>query len=128
MGDERSAREVIADHLRNRRAGRVLADLEQNYTEDVVVLSHLGHFRGRDAVRTLASLLDEQLRDTQFFYDTVLVDDPYAFLQWGAHARDMHVSDGADSFVVRDGKICMQTIFYTLSTNPGALNAPAGPT
>ena len=123
----RTTHEVMAAHLENRRDGRVLADLEDNYTDDVVVMSHLGHFRGRHAVEALATLLDEQLKDVDFFYNSVFVDGSYAFLQWSAHGQDLHVSDGADSFVVRDGRICMQTIYYSLSTNPGAPNtlAPA---
>lgn len=116
----------MADHLLNRREGRLLLDLEDNYADDVVVMSHLGHFRGREAVEALGTLLQEQLKDADFFYDTTFVDGEFAFLQWSAHARDLHVSDGADSFVVRDGRIVLQTIYYSLSTNPGAENAPTG--
>ena len=124
--ERRTTNEVIAEHLRNRRAGRLMTDLEVNYTEDVVVMSHLGHFQGREAVDALATLLQQQLKDADFFYNTAFVDSEFAFLQWTAHGKDLHVSDGADSFVVRDGRICMQTIYYSLSTNPEAENAPAG--
>lgn len=120
MTADRSTKQVIADHLAKRRDGDVDGDLDDNYADDVVVLSHLGHFRGRDQVRTLAALLDQQLEDAVFHYDTVLVDGDYAFLHWSAQARDLHVSDGADSFVVRGGRIAMQTIYYSISTNPGA--------
>ncbi|MFA9429927.1 nuclear transport factor 2 family protein [Egicoccus sp. AB-alg2] len=122
----RSTAEVIDSHLVHRRDGRLGEDLGDNYTEDVVVLSHLGHFQGRDAMAKLAALLAEQLKDAEFFYDMVLVDGPYAFLQWRAVAQDMHVSNGADSFVVRDGRICMQTISYALSTKPSAPDGPIG--
>jgi hypothetical protein len=121
---DRSPQEVIEDHLRNRRAGRTFDDLDRNYAADVVILSHLGHFRAHDAVETLAALLDEQLKDAEFFYDTVLVDGPYGFLKWSAIARDMHISDGGDSFVVHDGKIRLHTIYYSLATRASAPNAP----
>lgn len=123
-GHERTSHQIMRDHLNNRRAGRLLADLDHNYADDIVVMSHLGHFQGRQAVETLARLLDEQLKRVEFFYESIFVDGPYAFLKWSAYGKDLHVSDGADSFVIRDGRICMQTIYYSLSTNPDARNTP----
>jgi hypothetical protein len=46
-------------------------------------------------------------------------------VQWSANAKDMYVSDGADSFVVEDGRIRLQTIYYSVGTEPGAVNAPS---
>lgn len=40
----------------------------------------------------------EQLVDARFQYNTVLFDGEFALLQWGAEAKDLSVSDGADSF------------------------------
>lgn len=46
----------------------------------------------------------------------VLFDGEFAFVLWAAEAQDLHVSDGADSFCVRSGRIAAQTIYYSLST------------
>lgn len=51
---ERSTIDVVNEHLALRREGRTEEDLEANYHEDVVVLSHLGQLRGLDGMRTLA--------------------------------------------------------------------------
>jgi hypothetical protein len=112
----RGTSEVINDHLRLRRAGRAAEDLERNYAEDVVVLSHIGQFRGLDAMRLLAGLLDEQFVDARYHYEMVLFDGEFAFLRWRAEAQDLH-GDGADTFCVRDGRIVAQSIYYSVATN-----------
>lgn len=64
----------------------------------------------------------EQLRGAEFFYNRMLIDGSYAFLQWRAVARDMHIPDGADSYVITDGRIQLQTISYTVTSKPMAVN------
>ena len=36
-------------------------------------------------------------------------------MEWTADGKDRGVYDGADSFVVEDGKIIMQTIHYSIT-------------
>ena len=47
-----------------------------------------------------------------FAYNQTLVSGPYAFLEWSADAEQT-VHDGADSFVIDDGLIVMQSIHYS---------------
>lgn len=111
---ERTAREVLDEHLALAASGDWRTDLERNVADDVVVLTGFGVFRGRDEVRILAELLDAQLPEARFEYTTVLVHDDVAFLEWTADARGARVRDGVDSFVIRDGRIRTQTIHYTV--------------
>lgn len=115
--EPRTTMDVVNDHLELRRSGRTADDLERNYADDVIVLSHLGQFRGLDSMRIVARLLDEQLVGARFDYEMVLADEDFAFVRWSAEAQDFHISDGVDSFCVRDGRIVAQTIYYSLSTN-----------
>jgi hypothetical protein len=46
---------------------------------------------------------------------TKLVQGEHAFLVWKAWSQRFRVEDGADSFVIRDGRTVGQTIFYRLS-------------
>ena len=41
-----------------------------------------------------------------------LIDGEFAFLEWRAKNHSVEVTEGADSFVVRDGKIVFQSIHY----------------
>ena len=47
-----------------------------------------------------------------------LVDGDVAFLEWTVEAEGARVRDGADSFVVRDGRIVAQTSHYTVEARP----------
>ncbi len=89
-------------------------DLARNYAEDVVVLTGRGIFRGHDGVRHLARLLPDELPNCTFEYRTRLVEGEVAFLEWTARADGARVDDGADSFLIRGGRIVAQTIHYTV--------------
>lgn len=110
----RSPQEVLEDHLSLAARGEWRTDLERNVADDIVVLTGFGVFTGRDQVRVLAELLEAQLPDATFDYTTILVHHHLAFLEWTAEGPTARVKDGADSFVIRDGRIVAQTIHYTV--------------
>jgi len=110
---KRTPTEVIHDHLAKRLAGDIEGDIKQNFDKDILILSSFGVFKGHDGVRASAKLLDEKVGDAVFHYNRTLVDRDYGFLEWSADSENVKVWDGADSFVVHDGKIVLQTIHYT---------------
>jgi hypothetical protein len=118
-GRRRSPRQVVDAHLARAREGRVDDDLAENYAADVVVLGRFGTERGHDGVRRLADRLDRELPGATFSYDAVEVAGRVGFLAWSARADDgTEVRDGADSFLVEDGRIVAQTIHYAV-VRPG---------
>ncbi len=58
--------------------------------------------------------MGQELPQATFQYRTRLVDGEMAFLEWTAQAEGTEVKDGADSFLIRDGRILAQTIHYTV--------------
>ncbi|WP_298456805.1 nuclear transport factor 2 family protein [uncultured Cellulomonas sp.] len=109
----RSTREVIDAHLQRRKAGDLEGDLEENYAPDVVVLTWgEGAQRGKDAIRRCADVLNTYLPEGDYTYHQVLVEDAYGMLQWTGRTKSTQVHDGADSYVVRGGRIVAQTIHY----------------
>lgn len=110
----RSTQEVFEDHLRRREQGQLLADLEQDYAEDVVLLREQGATVGREAVRESAERLCLQLPSGSFQYLEKLVHGEYAFLRWRGESDGTVLENGADSFVIRNGKIVMQSLYYTV--------------
>src|SRR5881296_1099694 len=107
---QRSTRKVLDDHLRHRRKREVEVDVSRNFAEDVVLLTSLGLFRGHDGVRRSAQILHEQLPCAKYQFRTKLVDGEIAFLEWTARCPNAEVTDGADSFLIRNGRIMVQTI------------------
>lgn len=110
----RSTSQVLDDHLRRRETGRLLDDLEQDYAEDVVLLCEHPPAIGRDAVRESAKRLHLQLPSGAFQYLHKHVEGEYAFLLWRGESEEHVIENGADSFVVRGGRIVMQSIYYTV--------------
>jgi hypothetical protein len=112
----RSARDVLEDHLRLRQPGlaKVEKAISRNFAEDVVLLTGYGVFRGHEGVRRSAHVLYGRLPCVRYRYATTLVDGEMAFLEWTARCATARVEDGADSFLIRDGRIVVQTIHYTV--------------
>jgi phage host-nuclease inhibitor protein Gam len=115
MGDGRATREVFEDHLEQGQHGSVEEDLPRNYAPDVVVLTADGVRHGHDGVRELAERLRKELPDAAFTYTARVVAGEVALLEWTARSPSgARVDDGADSFVIRDGRIHAPTIHYTV--------------
>lgn len=110
----RSAADVLDDHLRLADEGRVDDDISRNYHPEVVVLWRDGVERGLAGLKRLADLLDDELPGARFTYVNRVVEGEVAFLEWTATAASGVVRDGADSFLIRDGRIVAQTIHYTV--------------
>lgn len=110
----RSTRAVLDDHLRRRAEGKILEDLELDYADDVVLLCEYGVMRGRDAVRESAAKLHLQMPSGCFRYLATEVEGEYAFLRWRGESSEVRLENGADSFVIRGGRIVMQSIYYSV--------------
>jgi len=114
-GRRRSPRRVLDAHLWQSRHGTVDDDLAENFADDVVVLSRWGLELGHDGMRRMAAKLSDELPGMELTYDEVLVRGRFGFLAWTARAADgSQVHDGADSYVIEDGRIVAQTIHYTV--------------
>ena len=115
----RSTAAVFDDHLRRASAGDTEGDLAANYAADCILLTGIGELRGHDGVRKSRSVLAGDIADASIEFLTCLVADQYAFLEWRAIGREVQVEDGADAFVIRDGRIVMQAIHYTVRHRTG---------
>ena len=119
----RTAQEVLDDHLNlaENWGGEVgferglEEDLRRNTSEDIVILINRGTFRGHEGVRQLAHMLGEELPEQRSFeYTYRAVEGRMAFLEWAYEDDKVMVRDGADSYLIENGKIVAQTIHYTV--------------
>lgn len=124
--DPRSTREVFEDHLRLRVAGKLEEDLKRNYAEDVVLLTVNSNARGYDAMRMSAARLKEELPDAEFEFVAKQVNGPYALLVWYGTSPQFDAVEGADSFVIENGKIVLHTIHYGLRPSDSRETVTAG--
>jgi len=110
----RSTIEVLEDHLERRERGDIKGDLEHNYAQDIVSPCEKGVLMGRDAVRTSAKVLADQLPDAGFCFPFKAVNGEHALLHWNARSANGYVDLGVDTFLIRDGYIVLQTVSYQL--------------
>lgn len=110
----RSAEEVFDSHLRLRETNDFETDLKTNYAPDVVMLTCTGVFRGYEGLRACAAELKNCFPDGKYDYVRRIVHGEVAFLVWTGRSPVGEVKDGADTFVIRDGLIVVQTIHYTV--------------
>jgi hypothetical protein len=75
-------------------------------------------FKSRDAVRNSAKALASQLPGARFQYPVKAVDGEHALLHWSAQSASANVDLGVDTFVICDGRIVLQTVFYQLKHAP----------
>lgn len=113
----RTTTEVFQDHLTKRLADDLEGDIRSNYATDVIIMTGTGVFHGHDGVRHSARELARYLGKAPFQYDHTSIEGDYAFLEWTSRRKDRDVRDGADSFVIKDGKIILQTIHYSVTEN-----------
>ncbi len=120
---QRSTREVLDDHLRlaqasgssSSDASNLELDIQRNFSPDIVLLTGYGLFRGLEGLRAKAKLLSEQLPGGRWTYRTVMAEGELGFLEWsGVGENGARVEDGADSYLVRGGRIIAMTIHYTV--------------
>jgi hypothetical protein len=109
---KRTTEEVFLDHLELRKFGRLEQDIKRNYDEHVLIVSNVGTFYGHDGVRHSAHLLRLLLPTIKYKFDTLLIRGQIAFEEWEAEASRVEVHHGIDAFVISDGKIKVQTIWY----------------
>ena len=115
----RTAREVFDDHLRLAAELDLDGDLARNVADDIVILSGRGTFHGHDGVRELARQLMEEVPSGEWVYGAQYVEGRMGFLEWTVESGPFRIPDGADSYLIEDGKIRAQTIHYTLTDAEG---------
>jgi hypothetical protein len=125
--NNRTAREVLDEHLKlsnewkdEEEMWRNLSeDLRRNFSEDCVVLTNRGIFRGHEGARELVGMEvarmfgGEMARGGSFRYISRVVEGRMGFLEWAYEDANVRIRDGADSYLIEDGKIVAQTIHYT---------------
>ena len=109
----RSTEEVIKDHLELARRDNWVIDLKRNFSEDCVLPTSFGVYRGHDGIREKIKLLHEHLPQATYSYEKILFHKEMGFLKWSGESTESYVDDGADSYLVRNGKIVVMTIHCT---------------
>ena len=102
---------VLEHHMRALLSGDLEAILD-DYTEDSVLISPDGAFKGRRAIRTLFERFVSGLFKPgtyEIFVDARTLEGDVALIVWHAKCAGADIVHGVDTFVVHSGKIAVQT-------------------
>jgi ketosteroid isomerase-like protein len=103
---------VLDHHLAAFRAGDVDAVME-DYLEESVMVTPEGEIRGLAALRdTFSTFFADEFRpgSYEFTLDRIKIEGDIAYIVWHAASPTAIYPVGSDTFVIRDGKILVQTI------------------
>ena len=124
--NKRTAREVLDEHLmlsnewedEDEMWRNFSEDLRRNFSEDCLVLTNRGIFRGHEEIRELVEMEVAQTFSGEhggsFQYITKVAEGRMGFLEWAYEDANVKIRDGADSYLIEGGKVVAQTIHYTV--------------
>jgi ketosteroid isomerase-like protein len=107
----RSTREVIDHHLAALARGDV-DEVVSDYTDESVLITANGVIKGCDAIRSgYTRILSTTFKPAtyEFHIDSQRVDGEVCHLVWHTFGESADITLGTDTFLVRDGKILVQT-------------------
>jgi len=102
---------VLDHHLAAFGAGDA-DEIAKDYTDESVLINQQGVVVGRDAIRdTLAGIFAGPFAPGtyDFTMDLTAVEGETAYIVWHARCATIDIVLGSDTFIVRDGKIAVQT-------------------
>lgn len=109
----RSTEQVFQDHVKAHLEGNLSAMVE-NYADDAVLMAMDGARVGKAAieeylVKTLSALHDAELSPTGH-----IVHGDFVLFTWAGESKTATIPYGVDTFVIRDDKIRLETVWFTI--------------
>jgi len=106
-----TTRQVLEHHLNAFGAGDLDGILD-DYADDSILISPDGALKGKQAIRVFfESVLASPFKPGtyRFTMDTMHVVDDVVFMVWHANCASADIVFAADTFLIKDGKIAVQT-------------------
>jgi hypothetical protein len=103
--------EAVLDHHLDAFTDQDLDETLADYSEDSVVITNMGVFRGLDEIEGLfADLYDEFAQaGSEVDLERKTVEGEYAYIVWNGETPDNDYEFCTDTFVIREGTIHRQT-------------------
>jgi hypothetical protein len=103
----------IAQHHGSAVAAGDIDDVLADYTDESVMITPHGTFRGRDGARQAWGRLFEDMPNAKLDTTGQTAEGEVLLLHWAAETDKGRVTDGVDTFVFGDDGIRVQTVHYT---------------
>jgi ketosteroid isomerase-like protein len=106
-----STTDAVLEHHLDAFANQELEEIMRDYTDDSVVVTNVGTFRGLDEIEGLFADLFEEFsqEDTTIEVDDTVVEGEFAYLLWHADTPDNVYGFCTDTFYIPQETINFQT-------------------
>ena len=103
--------EKVLDHHLKAFGDRDMAAILADYGEDSVLLTPDGPIKGQEQLRALFEALFADFAKPGAVFETKqrIIEGEVAYIVWTAETADNHYELGTDTFIVKDGKIAVQS-------------------
>jgi hypothetical protein len=103
--------EDVLDHHLDAFTSQDLDETLADYTDDSVVITNMGVFRGLDEIESLFADLYEEFSQagSTVELDRKTIEGEYAYIVWHGGTPDNDYEFCTDTFVIREGSIHRQT-------------------
>jgi len=101
----------VLDHHLDAFTAQDLDECLVDYTDDSVIITNMGVFRGLDEIEELFAGLFEEFSQagSTIELDQKTIEDEYAYIVWHGETPDNVYEFCTDTFVIEDGTIRRQT-------------------
>ena len=120
-----SAKDVVDNHIRCFREGDI-EGVVADYSTDAILFTPAGPLRGRSEIKTLfKTLLAEFAKPgASEKVHTAIFEGDYAYLIWSGETADNFYELATDTFIVRDGKIAVQSFAAKMTPKQSSAGSP----
>lgn len=103
--------EAVLEHHLAAFMEQDMSEMLADYSDDSVILSNMGTFRGLDEIEAMAEPMFAEFSqaDVSFAPDVQIIEGDVAYLVWHAETPDHDYELGTDTYIIRDGVIETQT-------------------
>jgi hypothetical protein len=103
--------EDVLDHHLDAFTAQDLDECLVDYTDDSVVITNMGVFRGLDEIEDLFTGLFEEFSQegSRIDLDQKVIEEEYAYIVWNGETPENDYEFCTDTFVIEDGTIHRQT-------------------
>ena len=109
----RTPQEVFSDHLASLDK-RDIPLILQDFADDAVLISPNGALEGLAGVEAFYTQALGGLPDIDFTITSTVFGGQALLVRWTGKASAGNVNDGVDTFVFSDGKITLQSSWFTI--------------
>ncbi|HYJ37258.1 MAG TPA: nuclear transport factor 2 family protein [Chitinophagaceae bacterium] len=104
--------EEVMDHHLQALLNNDVNEVMKDYTDESEIWTSEGIIHGLDDIASFFSYIFTVLPrgGTQLGLKQKIVKDNRSFIVWNAHSPVISIPTGADTFIIEDGKIVLQTV------------------